>query len=461
MYLILVTLLGFVLRLILSNQSFWLDEGASLMFAKLPLAQLFENIKTDFHPPLFYAILHFWLPVGDKTEWLIRLTFILLATLTIPAIFLLCREIFGQNSRIPYVSALFLALNPLHIYYSQELRMYSLVTLLVVTSWYFLVKKKFWLSSLFNLLSLFTFYGCIFNFVSEFIYLVTTKSKNLYKTITLLFLPSLISFVMWWPVFSAQLGNGRYLETILPGWHTLSGSLTLKTLILIPIKFILGRISLDPQNVYYLAGGMLLLIFLIIISKVIISKKSTIFWIAFLTPLFLGIIISLKTPILGYWRFLYVLPFFLILLAAGIENLSKIIQYATVIWICGVFLFANVYFWTNPKFQREDWRGLVSFLSGKNSLVLLAFPYKFAPLDFYTSDAKYLPMELSDYSLNPDIKKELDTEGKNKPIFYMDYLADLTDPGRAGLKSLENFKLKQVKVYNFNNLGQLFEFQHL
>jgi len=80
MLLAVITVLGFVLRLTLSNQSFWLDEGASIMFGKLPTAQLIESIKTDFHPPLYYSLLHFWLPFADKLEWLIRLPFIILAT---------------------------------------------------------------------------------------------------------------------------------------------------------------------------------------------------------------------------------------------------------------------------------------------------------------------------------------------------------------------------------------------
>lgn len=431
------------------------------MSAGLPLSQMLGFIKTDFHPPLFYALLHFWLPVGDKTEWLIRLPFIIISSLIIPAVFLLCKEIFGSKSKIPHIASLFVCLNPLHIYYSQELRMYSLASLLVILSWLFLIKKKFWLTSFLNILGLFTFYGVIFNFLSQIIYLILNKTKNTYRILSIIILPSVLLFIFWLPIFLAQLNNGQYLKNTLPGWQILSGSLTLKSLLLIPLKFILGRISFEPQKVYFVAGGILITIFLFIMASALKIKQSVALWIALVTPLILGSIISLKTPILGYWRFLYVLPFFLCLLAAGIEKLSKIVQYATVLWVCGVFLFANIYFWTNPKFQREDWRGLVNFLSGKNSLVLLAFPYKFAPLTFYTSDASYLPMELSDYTLNPNLIKEVQSLGKNKPIFYLDYLSDLTDPTRAGKEILIKMNLKQVKVYNFNNLGQLIEFQHL
>ena len=39
--------------------------------------------------------------------------------------------------------ALFLALNPFHIYYTQELRMYNFSTFFVLLSWLALLKNKF------------------------------------------------------------------------------------------------------------------------------------------------------------------------------------------------------------------------------------------------------------------------------------------------------------------------------
>lgn len=460
MFLGLITLFGLVLRLVSSNQSIWLDEGASLMFAKLPLTDLFTAIKTDFHPPLFYVLLHFWQPYAGQTEWLVRLPFILIATLTIPAVYYLCREIFGVKSHVPWISALLLALNPLHIYYSQEIRMYSLATLLVVVSWLMLIKKKIYLTAFVNLLSLFTFYGCVFNFVSQLIYLIITRPKDFKKKILIVFTPSILLFLAWSPIFLVQLENGQYLKEILPKWSILSGSLTIKSLLLIPLKFILGRISFEPQPLYYLAGGLLTVLFLIIIIGTIKIKKTTPIWMALLTPLVLGIIISLKTPVLGYWRFLYILPFFLTLLAVGIESMPKIIFYATLFWACGVFIFSNIYFWTNIRFQREDWRGLSNFVSSQNALLVLPYPDIFAPLHFYNPQVTYLTAQdtLGENSL--DLSRQINASDKNK-IFVMDYLADLTDPNRQVLKTVRAIGLKEIKVYNFNNLGQLYEFQRL
>jgi len=119
-----VTILGFFLRLIGAGQSFWLDEGASIEIASTPLSNLIAKMTTDFHPPLFYLLLKSWLPLAGKSEWLIRMPFIILASLTIPALFFFLKEALGNRKQtIAILAALFLAINPFHIYYSQELRM--------------------------------------------------------------------------------------------------------------------------------------------------------------------------------------------------------------------------------------------------------------------------------------------------------------------------------------------------
>src|SRR3989344_911860 len=461
MLIVLITILGLVMRLILANQSFWLDEGASLMFAKLPVNQLFEAIKTDFHPPIFYGLLHYWLPLAGKSEWLIRLPFILLATLTIPALYLLAKEIFGSKSPVPILASLFLALNPLHIYYSQELRMYSLVTLLVVLSWYFLLRRKYLLTGLLSFVGFFTFYGAIFNIISQTVYLLLTKEKNKPKTFVFLVLPALIGFACWWPVFSVQLSNGNYLQTALPGWQGLSGTLTLKSLFLIPLKFILGRISFDPQRLYLLVGGFMVFIFFTLAGYSGKNKKTLPVWIAFMVPLIIGVLVSLKTPVLGYWRFLYILPFFILLLAAGVEVLPKVARTATIAWICGTFIFFNIFFWTNIQFQREDWRGLSDFIGNKNALVVLPFSGIFAPLNFYEPKATYLIAQSSLGKNNQDLLQSAKRDFVSKDNLYvMDYLADLTDPDRKILKTIREMGLRELKVYNFNNLGQVYEFHH-
>ena len=454
----LITFIGLVLRLFQSNQSFWLDEGASIMAARVPMAQFFINLQSDFHPPLYYLFLKFWLPIAGNTEWLLRLPDILIGSSCIFLVYLLGKYLFGKSSKIPLLMALFLALNPFHIYYTQELRMYNLSTFFVLLSWIALLKNKFVFVGITNLFSLFTFYGTGFNFISQGLFIILNKKINLRKYL-ISFIPTMIGFVFWWPIFSAQLKNGSFLRDALPGWDILSGSATLKSLLLIPIKFIIGRVNLDPQSLYFAVGGFLLLIFSALILLSLKNKKSISLWFFFLTPVILATLISFKTPILGYWRYLYLLPAFVSLLAIGIQELPRTLRYLAISIVCFIFLSANLYFWITPHFQREDWRGFTHAINGKHALVILPFSGVFAPLTFYQTDATYYPAQeiLGDNQVDLS-QKLLPITAKYQTIYVMDYLSDLTDPNKRILNSVREIRQKEKAVYNFNNLGQVYEF---
>lgn len=450
--------IGLLFRLILSNQSFWLDEGASLMAANVPLNHFFEYLKADFHPPLYYLFLKLWLPIAGHSEWLIRLPDILIGTASIFLVYLLGKTIFGSKSRLPLLMALFLSLNPFHVYYTQELRMYNLSTFFVLLSWLALLKNKYFFVGITNLLSLFTFYGAGFNFLSQGIFLIVSKKKNLWKYFAS-FIPSIIGMVFWWPIFSAQLSGGSFMQDSLPGWNLLSGSVTLKSLLLIPIKFIIGRINLEPQPLYYAVGGLLLIIFSAIILLSLKNKKSQSLWFYFSVPLLLATVISLKTPILGYWRYLFVIPAFVSLLAVGVWQIPGKLRIFAICFICLIFASSNLYFWLSPKFQREDWRGFSQFINGKQAVVILPFSGVFAPLTFYQTDASYYPAQDSlGKDSNNLSQKLLPLTEKYQTIFVMDYLSDLSDPDRKILNTVRKLRQNEKAVYNFNNLGQVYEF---
>src|SRR5688572_21088179 len=62
--------LGFMLRLILIDQSFWLDEASQAMTSLRPLSEIIFNNLKDFHPPLSYIFTHFWIMFGRNEVWL-------------------------------------------------------------------------------------------------------------------------------------------------------------------------------------------------------------------------------------------------------------------------------------------------------------------------------------------------------------------------------------------------------
>jgi mannosyltransferase len=126
---------GVVLRFS-SSVHLWLDEAQTFDIARLPLADLSRALRHDGAPPLFYAMLHFWLRVFGGSDFAARALPGFLGVVSIALAYAGGRTIatrFGVDAdRIGLSIAMIVALSPFAIRYSTETRMYSLVMALVL-----------------------------------------------------------------------------------------------------------------------------------------------------------------------------------------------------------------------------------------------------------------------------------------------------------------------------------------
>lgn len=135
-----VLLLALVLRLFfLDVRSLWYDEAFAALFSQQGLeAMLYGTLSpvaggaADIHPLLYYTTLYVWTGLFGHSVAILRLWSVLLGVVTVGLIYLLGRDLFDR--RLGLVAALIAALAPFHVQYSQETRMYALVTLLLVAA---------------------------------------------------------------------------------------------------------------------------------------------------------------------------------------------------------------------------------------------------------------------------------------------------------------------------------------
>jgi len=124
---------AFALRVyLLSAQSLWNDEGISVALAPLSLDAITNAAAHDIHPPLYYYLLHFWMPFAGNTEYAIRFLSVIAGVLTVAVTFRLASTFFGN--RVAIVAAFLAALSPFQVEYSQEARMYVWVMLFAAVS---------------------------------------------------------------------------------------------------------------------------------------------------------------------------------------------------------------------------------------------------------------------------------------------------------------------------------------
>lgn len=134
-----LTLLALGLRLArLPFQPLWWDEGWSLYFATTDVPNLLRLTAVDIHPPFYYLLLHLWIRLFGPGVVPVRLLSVLIGTATVPFLYLVGRRLLGRSGGL--LAAFLLAISPFHIYYSQEVRMYGLVTLLGVAAFYCAVR---------------------------------------------------------------------------------------------------------------------------------------------------------------------------------------------------------------------------------------------------------------------------------------------------------------------------------
>jgi hypothetical protein len=125
----LVLTAGVVLRFA-TTSSLWIDEALTVHIARLPLPDLFEALRHDGSPPLFYLLLHAWMNLFGQGDVAVRALPGLLAVATLPLAFALGRRIDGRRGG--WAAALVVASSPFVVRYATEARPYGLEVLLVV-----------------------------------------------------------------------------------------------------------------------------------------------------------------------------------------------------------------------------------------------------------------------------------------------------------------------------------------
>ncbi len=117
----------------LGHQSFWVDELMTIGSYSSPPdgVSYWKKLLWDIHGPLYSLIMHFWSMVNASEYWL-RIPGAISGVLSVFFMHKWLKMIASDETAL--TGALILALNPMNLYYSQELRFYSLLTLFIILS---------------------------------------------------------------------------------------------------------------------------------------------------------------------------------------------------------------------------------------------------------------------------------------------------------------------------------------
>lgn len=457
----LILAVGFILRLINLNQGLWLDEATQAILSQGSITSIIFQRGVDFHPPLSYLIMHFWIKLATFEVWL-RLLSVIFGVATVWVVYILTKDLFERQ--VALWASLFLTLSPYHIYYSQEVRMYAQSTFFASISFYFLhklLKSSNLIYSFGYILStaslLYTHYDGFLLIPAQFFYILLNHKKNLKKFILNLLLIFLL-WLPWLPQFIIQLKNGLGIDQYLPGWRDVLSLPFYKALPVTFFKFTFGRIEFENTLPFLIVGTIILLIvsltFFKIIKKLTDSKYQILFLWLFI-PLGVSAVISFKIPLNQPFRLLFTLPPFYILLCLGLMSFGKFKNIFIALLLSITILGLSLYH-TNPKYQREDWKGAAQFLAtrlNQNSLAIFAWSEPFPPFKWYFGEKYTLSVVSRFPAMFDKVEEKLKVSENIKEIYLFEYLQTLSDPNKVVQAVLEDKGLIKNEIYDFRGVG--------
>lgn len=360
-----ILVLGIALRLICINKpdGLWNDEYVSWMISATPFTHgFFDAIKSQCHMPFYYLYLKFFMAIFGQSDLVLRLTSTFAGILSIIIMYFVGKE---KDEKTGILCAGFSAISSFLIYYSQEVRFYSVLFLFSALSLLYILKsiqnptkKNLILCTVFNFFILFThtigfvfvFFNLIFlslNLYKQFKKLVITIWGSII-ILSLITTPLAIkimttqSFSQWWGHFSISKIGFLFTDYFSP---------------------LLTNLTNAPDNFLYipkLAWLMLLptLIALICIGKAIINNKTNILLLSTtIASVVVLVIASLSGKLVFITKYsIEIYPILIYLACFGLSSIdNKVLKNSLITIYCLVslsyILFAP---YSAPKMRRAE-----------------------------------------------------------------------------------------------------------
>jgi len=484
----LILVCGLLFRLPLLNGSFWLDEAAQALESIRPLNQQLL-IREDFQPPLLHILVHFATYFGIQEWWLRTIGALIPGLVTIYFTYLIGKKI--KNEALGLSSAFLLATSSFHIFYSQELRPYSLPAMIAAISWWIVLQLKdnypimttekknkqgghqdtsikWWIYwTIISIAGLYASYLYPFLLIGQVFFLFWQFRKRLSTVVFYCFFIGL-GFLPWLPSFLDQLSVGQNVRASLPNWETVVSTSQPKALFLVFGKFLFGVLNL---------GISVNFIYLTLLFLVVIGVLSYMYWnknfIKIVWPICCWLVIPVITawaisfivPVLQPKRVLFALPAFYMFISylawEGIDSYKIWLKYFGVM-ILALVLSLNIYsswqYYTQPELQRENWRDLVATIQADvevdKSVAFFAFPAPFPSWVWYNKttidSVGWGALHVSEV---PNLDERIQDLEKYSYVITFDYLRDLTDPNREMDVYLTKHGFVEKTGHSYPNIG--------
>ena len=135
-----IGIIGFAVllrSLLIGSRGILYDDAFSIFLSRRPLGDIISGTAADTMPPLYYFLLHGWGLISQELGWLRLLSLILSIGVVLVSYLWMCRF---AGRQVGLFTAFIVAISPLQIYHAQDLRPYALLSLTILSYWYFFLR---------------------------------------------------------------------------------------------------------------------------------------------------------------------------------------------------------------------------------------------------------------------------------------------------------------------------------
>jgi hypothetical protein len=193
-----------------------IDEARSADIAAMSFTGIVSEVAKDNHPPLYYLILALWMRMFGNSELALRALSILFYIAGAVGIYCLVNYIYKSKTTGLFTSALF-AFSSVALRHSINVRMYSMLSPVIVLSCFFFIKiflngentfKNMAALIAVNIAGSFIHYWYLFVILGQILFAIIFYFGKIKETAVVLLLSLVPLFIVWGHVFAAQATNG-------------------------------------------------------------------------------------------------------------------------------------------------------------------------------------------------------------------------------------------------------------
>ena len=359
----LIIAFGSYLRLTrLRQQSLWFDEADIVVRAQRSWSDVISTFTIQGeNGPLYNVLLAAWIRLAGISEIAVRFPSAIAGILAVPAIYLLARRLAGPQTGL--IAAGLLAISPYHIWYSQEAKMYSIVTLLALVSTILLVEaldsgdRRLWAGYVIvTTLMFYTHVASVLIFAAQALFVLLTFRNWRWQQRAL----AIVAAALIVPYLPIALWATKVVAGDVPTWH--SEITIIDAFRIIGVKFAIFRSTAEVEFragwLYFLAAAGTAIWLLAGRSR---RTTGILLVSASLIPV-IGIwFVSLRNSVFSDRYIIGALPFYLILIAIGLVHLGRTSRGAIPAIVLATLLVAFTWFPVTDVnrstiAQKEDWR---------------------------------------------------------------------------------------------------------